>query len=46
MNGLAFSTAGVSGAIKGLQSGKLQSYTLYFFGGIAGLAIIFIYLWK
>ena len=46
MNGLAFVTATVSSAIKGLQSGKVQNYTLYFFGGVAVLAVIFIYIWK
>jgi NADH-quinone oxidoreductase subunit L len=46
INGLAFVTATVSSAIKGLQSGKVQNYTLYFFGGIAVLAVIFIYIWK
>jgi NADH-quinone oxidoreductase subunit L len=46
MNGLATTTAKISGLIKGLQSGKVQNYALYFFGGIIGLAIIFIYLLK
>jgi NADH-quinone oxidoreductase subunit L len=46
MNGLASVTGTVSSAIKGLQSGKVQSYVLYFFGGVAVLAVIFIYLWK
>jgi NADH-quinone oxidoreductase subunit L len=46
VNGLANVTGTTSNIIKGLQSGKVQSYALYFFGGIAGLAILFIYLWK
>ena len=46
MNGLAAVTAATSSRIKGLQSGKVQQYTLYFFAGIAGMAILFIYLWK
>lgn len=46
MNGLAFVTASTSNLIKGVQSGRVQNYALYFFGGIAGLAILFIYLWK
>ena len=46
MNGLGYVTAATSNVIKGVQSGKVQSYALYFFGGIAGLAILFIYLWK
>jgi NADH-quinone oxidoreductase subunit L len=43
MNLLAAITAKISAAIKGFQSGKVQNYALYFFGGVAGLAIIFIY---
>ena len=46
MNGIANSTATVSGFIKGIQSGKVQSYALYFFGGIVALAIVFLYLWN
>ena len=45
MNFLATVTAGISGAIKGLQSGKVQDYALYFFAGIAGLTVLFIYLY-
>ena len=46
MNGIANTTATVSGLIKGMQSGKVQSYAIYFFGGIVALAIVFLYLWK
>jgi NADH-quinone oxidoreductase subunit L len=46
VNGLANITGKISLAIKGLQSGKVQQYALYFFGGIACLAVLFIYLWK
>jgi NADH-quinone oxidoreductase subunit L len=46
MNWLASVTAGISGMIKGVQSGKVQNYALYFFAGIAGLTVLFIYLWK
>ncbi|MER3470354.1 MAG: NADH-quinone oxidoreductase subunit L [Chitinophagaceae bacterium] len=46
MNGLAFVTASTSNTIKGVQSGRVQNYALYFFAGVAGLAILFIYLWK
>ncbi len=46
MNLLAKLTAGLSELIKGYQSGKVQDYALYFFGGITGLIIAFIYLWK
>jgi len=45
MNGLAALRAWVSAAIKRFQSGKVQDYALYFFMGIAGLAVIFIYLY-
>ena len=46
MNGMASATAKAAAFIKGMQSGKIQSYTLYFFGGIACLAVMVIYLWK
>jgi NADH-quinone oxidoreductase subunit L len=46
MNGLANSTATVSGWIKGIQSGKVQNYVIYFFGGVVALAIVFLYWWK
>jgi NADH-quinone oxidoreductase subunit L len=44
MNAMAAGTARISTAIKGLQSGKIQNYVLYFFGGILVLAVMFIYL--
>lgn len=43
---LAKTTAKISESIKGLQSGKVQNYALYFFGGVAILSILFIYIWK
>lgn len=46
MNGLANATATVSALIKGMQSGKVQVYAIYFFGGIVSLAVVFLYLWK
>ncbi|HTE10027.1 MAG TPA: NADH-quinone oxidoreductase subunit L [Chitinophagaceae bacterium] len=46
MNGIATATATTARVIKGIQSGKIQNYTLYFFAGIAGLAVMVIYLWK
>jgi NADH-quinone oxidoreductase subunit L len=46
MNGLGWAMAGISVRIKTLQSGSVQSYALYFFGGIVALAAVFIYLWK
>lgn len=46
MNLLGRITATLSDLIKCIQSGKVQDYALYFFGGIAGLVLVFIYLWK
>lgn len=46
MNLLGSVTTTTSGLIKGIQSGRVQSYALYFFAGVIGLAAIFIYLWK
>jgi NADH-quinone oxidoreductase subunit L len=46
MNLLATSTGRVSAMIKGLQSGRVQNYAIYFFGGVIGMAALFIYLWK
>ena len=46
INGIANTTATISGWIKGIQSGKVQSYAIYFFGGIVALTIVFLYLWK
>jgi NADH-quinone oxidoreductase subunit L len=46
MNGLAYVTASTSNLVKGVQSGRVQNYTLYFFAGIAGLVILYVYLWK
>ena len=46
MLALAKTTAKLSEKIKGLQSGKVQNYALYFFGGVLALSILFIYIWK
>ena len=46
MNLLAFATARFSERIKALQSGSVQAYALYFFGGILALAAVFIYWMK
>lgn len=46
MNLLASITAAIAARIKTIQSGKVQSYALYFFGGVAALAVLLIYLWK
>jgi NADH-quinone oxidoreductase subunit L len=46
MNEIADGTLDVSKAIKGMQSGKVQRYALYFFGGVAFFLILFLYVWK
>ena len=46
MNGLGWVTTRFSASIKALQSGRIQGYLIYFFGGIIALAAIFIYWWK
>lgn len=46
MNGMARVTASTSSMIKTLQSGRFQQYAFWFFGGVVGLAIAIIYLWK
>ncbi len=46
INGVGFVTARTAQLIRGLQSGSVQNYTLAFFGGVAALAVLFIYLWK
>ena len=45
INGIAAFTAWISRSIKGIQSGKVQDYALYFFGGVLTLVIVFLYLW-
>ncbi len=46
MNGLAQATGAVSRLIKGMQSGSVQNYALYFFGGVLVLAALFLYWWN
>jgi NADH-quinone oxidoreductase subunit L len=46
MNGIAAGTGKISTALKGIQSGKVQNYAIYFFGGIVTLVVVFLYLWK
>ncbi|THU41152.1 NADH-quinone oxidoreductase subunit L [Niastella caeni] len=46
MNWLGLTTTRISEQIKALQSGSVQSYAIYFFGGIVALAGVFIYLLK
>jgi NADH-quinone oxidoreductase subunit L len=44
INGVAITTGRISTAIKGVQSGRVQDYAWFFFIGIAGLAVLFIYI--
>ncbi len=44
MNFIAVLTSGISTAIKGVQSGQVQNYALYFFAGVIGLSVLFVYL--
>jgi NADH-quinone oxidoreductase subunit L len=46
MNLLAFVTEQISYLIKKLQSGKVQNYAAYFFAGVLGFVLIFVYFWK
>ena len=46
MNGIAWTTGRISVLVKGVQSGRVQSYALYFFGGIIVLVILFLYVLK
>ena len=46
MNLLATITEKISAFIKGLQSGKVQNYVLYFFGGVAALTVLFVWWWR
>ncbi|MEY4279578.1 MAG: NADH-quinone oxidoreductase subunit [Bacteroidota bacterium] len=43
---LAKMTTKISEGIKGLQSGKVQNYAIYFFGGVIALSILIIYILK
>ena len=46
VNATGNTTEFISAKIKGLQSGKVQQYALYFLASVIGLAIMFIYVWK
>ena len=46
VNGIGSFVSNVYFFIRGIQSGKLQDYLLYFFGGIALGMIYFFYIWK
>jgi len=45
MEGIGNKTVLISEKIKGLQSGRLQDYAMFFVSGVVILALVFIYLW-
>ncbi len=45
MEGIGNKTVLISEKIKGLQSGKLQDYAMFFISGVVIIALVFIYLW-
>jgi NADH-quinone oxidoreductase subunit L len=45
MEGIGNKTVIVSEKIKGLQSGRLQDYAMFFVSGVVIIALVFIYLW-
>jgi NADH-quinone oxidoreductase subunit L len=45
INATGNGTKDISETIKGMQSGKVQSYAIYFLAGVIGLALLFIYWW-
>jgi NADH-quinone oxidoreductase subunit L len=46
MNGFATTSVFVSNRIKNIQSGNLQSYTMYFLGGIVAIVLLLLYFEK
>ena len=44
VNGTATITAKISEKLKGLQSGKLQDYSIYLLSGVIGFVLLFVYL--
>jgi len=46
INATGNTTENISEKIKGVQSGKVQQYAIYFLAGTIGLAVLFIYFWK
>jgi NADH-quinone oxidoreductase subunit L len=45
MNMLATVTGKLSMVIKTMQSGKVQQYAAYYFAGVVGFVVVFIYFW-
>ncbi len=46
VNATGKATQTISEKIKGMQSGKVQQYAIYFLIGVIALAVLFIYVWK
>ena len=46
INATGNTTEFISEKIKGIQSGKVQQYAIYFLVAVVGLAVLFIYIWK
>ena len=46
VNLIGNTTEFIAKKIRGIQSGKVQQYAMYFLFGIIGLAVLFIYIWK
>ena len=46
VNATGNTTQSISEKIKGIQSGKVQQYAIYFLVAVIGLAVVFIYIWK
>ncbi|MBP6550895.1 MAG: NADH-quinone oxidoreductase subunit L, partial [Flavobacterium sp.] len=45
MEGIGNKTVVISEKIKGIQSGRLQDYAMFFVSGVVIIALVFIYLW-
>ena len=45
MNLIGNLTSGIAEMIRGLQSGKVQGYAIWYLAGVLGFAVLFIYLW-
>jgi NADH-quinone oxidoreductase subunit L len=46
VNRVGSATMYLSNRIRALQSGRIQAYTIYFFGGALAMAVLFIYFIK
>ena len=45
MNFIALMTTEISDSVKGMQSGRVQGYAMYFFAGVIGLGLLCLYIW-